>query len=97
MSHPLEQRWAVTRARLDEAFRLVQTLRSDPEAESCFARYREEIDYNELELALDALQHLAESSSLPPSAWEAFAVAAESMDLTERAARCRSMKKYGRQ
>ena len=91
MSHPLEKRWAVTRERLAEAFQLLQSVRSDTEAMRCYASYRDVLDHNELELALDALEHLAESSALPAAVWEAFAVAAESMDLTERAANCRKM------
>lgn len=92
MSHLLERRWKNTREKLDEAFRILQGLRSDSEAERCFAWYREVLQRNELELALDALEHLAESSTLPDRAWEAFAVAAESMDLSQRAAACRKMK-----
>lgn len=92
MTHPLEKRWEVTRNRLDEAFRLLQSLRSDSETERCFAWYRDELEHNELELALDALEHLAESSTLPATVWEAFAVAADSMDLVERAAAYRRMK-----
>jgi hypothetical protein len=72
--------------------RLLKSLRSDSEAERCFAWYREELDHNELELALDALEHLAGSSTLPAAIWEALAVAAESMDLFERAAVLRKMK-----
>ena len=96
MTLPLEQRWAVTRKRLDEAFRLLKSLRSDSEAERCFAWYREEIDHNELELALDALEHVAGSSTLPAAIWDALAVAAESMDLFERAAVLRKMKSHPR-
>lgn len=39
------------------------------------------LEHNEPELALDALEHLAESSTLPATVCDAFAVAAESMDL----------------
>ncbi len=92
MTHPLERRWAVTRKRLDEAFRLLQSLRSDSEATRCFEQYRDELAHNELELALDALEHLAESSTLPATVWEAFAAAADSMNLVERAAACRKMR-----
>jgi hypothetical protein len=92
MTHPLEKRWAVTRKRLDEAFRSLQSLRSGPDAEKCFARYRDMLEHNELELALNALEHLAECSTLPAAVWEAFAVAADSMDLAERSAACRKMK-----
>ena len=92
MTHPLEESWAATRQRLDEAFRLLRSIRSDSEAERCFAWYRDELEQNELELALDALEHLAESFSMPANIWEAFALAAESMDLSDRAAACRRMK-----
>lgn len=92
MTHPHEKRWAVTRKRLDDAFQLLQSIRSDSEARRCFDWYRDELEHNELELALDALEQLAESSTLPANVWEAFAVAAESMDLAERAAACRKMK-----
>ena len=92
MTHPLEERWAVTRKRLDDAFRLLQSLRSDSEVEGCFTSYRHALGHNELELALDALEDSAESSTLPATVWEAFAVAADSMDLVERAAACRKMK-----
>jgi len=92
MIQPFQRRWAITRQRLDEAFGLLQSIRSDAEAERCFAWYHDVLEHNELELALDALEHLAESSSLPPNVWEAFAEAAESMDLKNRAAACRRMK-----
>ena len=92
MTHLFNQRWEEARKRLDEAFRLLHSLRSDSEAKRCFAWYRDELEHNELELALDALEHLAESSTLPTTVWEAFAIAADSMGLVERAIACRKMK-----
>ena len=67
MSVSLHNRWEVTRLRLDEAYQILFALRSDVEAQGCFSGYRDMLDHNELELALDALGHLAESSDLPAS------------------------------
>lgn len=91
MPHLLEARWAVTRVRLDEALQLMQQIRGDAEAKLSYAQYQDALEQNELELALDALEHLSESSSLPAPIWERLAVAAESMDLLERAIACRKM------
>ena len=92
MSVSLHKRWEVTRQRLNEAYQILQSVRSNAEAQSCLLEYKDMFDHNELELALDALEHLADSSDLPDSVWEAFAVAAASMDLHDRAAACRKMK-----
>jgi hypothetical protein len=43
------------------------------------------LEHNELELALDALEQITATFTLPGTVWERFAVAAESMTLTDRA------------
>jgi predicted ester cyclase len=87
--HPLEARWAVTRQHLDEACTLLRALRLDAEAERGFAEYREMLEHNELELALDELEHVAGTFPAPPAVWEKLATAAESMKLADRAESCR--------
>jgi len=92
MSHSLEKHWTITRERLDHAYKLLATLRSDEHASRCYVEYRDFIDHNELECALAALEAVGEWSALPDEALEGMAVAAESMDLAERAAALRRQK-----
>jgi hypothetical protein len=52
--------------------------------------------FKELEFANDPLERLAERSTLPATASDAFAVAAESTDLLKRAAAFRKMNIEGK-
>lgn len=85
MSDSLTKRWKVTTQRLEEAYELLRALRSDAEATHRFVEYREMLEHNELELALEELEQLTETFTPPPAVWEQLAVAAESMDLADRA------------
>jgi hypothetical protein len=58
-----------------------------PEYElATLAAYREFLDYNELELALDQLEGLGELNECPSSSWHNLEKAALVMGLNERAA-----------
>jgi hypothetical protein len=91
VNHPLEQRWAVTREYLAEVYALLQSLGLGAQSESCFAQYQDALEHNELELALDSLDQVTEFCSTPSDVWERFAVAAASMDLSDRAYAYRKM------
>ena len=81
MSHPLEQSWARRCGQLGLAYESLRLL----EDQSKFVRYLEYLDHNELELALDELEALAEASKPPKQTWSQLADAAETMDLPARA------------
>ena len=52
--------------------------------------YREYLDHNELELALDELEMLGTMNDVPDDYWSALATAAQVMGLREHEQRCRS-------
>ena len=52
-----------------------------------FSRYREFLEANELELALDELEALASQTRCSPDLWRALLSAANRMGLTEHATR----------
>lgn len=84
MGHPLEHRWEVSRKLLDAALTALQSARQDAKAEQCIAEYQRMLQHNELELALDMLE-LTETFTPPQEVWERLALAADSMDLFDRA------------
>jgi hypothetical protein len=61
----------------------------------CLESYREFLDHNELELALDELQLLGDANDVPPAYWEALASAARLMELERRVEACESRIKAG--
>ena len=63
--------------------------RVDGEERGSVKRYREWLDHNELELALDELEALAEINAVQRAFWESMLSAADEMKLTDHAERYR--------
>ena len=62
----------------------------DGEEGGSVKRYREWLDHNELELALDELEALAEVNAVQRAFWESMLSAADEMKLTDHAERYRA-------
>jgi hypothetical protein len=85
MPHPLQARWDLTRQHLAAAADFIRRQSDTPEVQRCVAEYAEFLDHNELECALDMLECACESFDASPNTFELLAVAAESMELRDRA------------
>ena len=77
----LEASWQRTRKRFERAVALL-ALPEDDHAR--LASYQQNLDHNELELALDDLEEAAEDTIQAPEVWEHLRWAAENMGLQER-------------
>jgi hypothetical protein len=78
----LEDSWRRTRKRFERAVALL----SVPAAErAALDSYRENLEHNELELALDDLEEAGHRGIQPPEFWEHLRWAAENMRLLDRA------------
>ncbi len=77
--------WRHTRAHLDRAW---VALPADAATEH--SRFREALDHNELELAMEALAETGTGVSCPPDFWLALADAAAEMQLSDAEATYRS-------
>src|SRR5687768_1641717 len=77
----LEASWRRTRKRFERA---VALLALTDESRARLASYRENLDHNELELALDDLEEVAEGTMQAPEFWEHLRWAAENMQLPHR-------------
>jgi len=85
----LSEKWKITRQYLQQALSL---LPDDPvciETGGSVEAFRDWLDHNELELALDELEMLAESNPVRPEFWAAMLSAADEMGLHLHAARYR--------
>jgi hypothetical protein len=89
--HPLQARWDITRHRLTVAADFIRPQSNAPEVRRCFAEYSEFLDHNELECALGMLETACESFTPSPGTFDLLAVAAESMDLHDRASALRHL------
>lgn len=86
----LKESWAITKRHLETGVSLLpENVHSDPEAGSV-ERFKDYIEHNELELALDELEGLGEANPCGPSFWKELLVAAETMQLSKQAERYRS-------
>lgn len=85
----LEASWARTRAHLANAFAQLPASPVDGEAGGAVQRYREWLDHNELELALDELEMLGELNDVDRRFWEFLLRAATEMKLSDHALRYR--------
>jgi hypothetical protein len=85
----LEASWSRTRANLEKAFAQLPSFPEDGEEGGSVRRYREWLDYNELELALDELELLGEANHVGKLFWESLLRAATEMSLNAHAARYR--------
>jgi hypothetical protein len=88
-SEELLQSWKRTRAHLAAAAALLPARpRSGPEGGS-HQGYAESLEHNELELALDQLEDLAQVNAVPPAFWAALSEAAAEMELSDHEGRYR--------
>ena len=83
--HPLQARWDITCQRLTAAADFIRPQSDTPDVQRCFAEYAEFLDHNELECVLNILESACESFTPSPDTFELLALAAESLDLHERA------------
>lgn len=81
----LERSWAITRAHLSTAERLLPKDAVPGEGGCSLSRYREWLDHNELELALDELACVGDENTAPREFWRALMEAAQNMGLTDHA------------
>ena len=65
-----EASWSRTRAHLNKAFAQLPPFPKDGEEGGSVLRYREWLDYNELELALEELELLGEANNVGGLFWE---------------------------
>jgi hypothetical protein len=77
----LEASWHRTRKRFERAVALLALTGDD---RTRLASYQENLDHNELELALDDLEEAGDGAIQPPEFWEHLRWAAENMGLQER-------------
>lgn len=80
----LHESWARTRRHLSHAAALLPADLVEPEDGGRLARYREWLEHNELELALDELEGLGEINRVPREFWIHLRDAALEMQLEER-------------
>ncbi|MDX1486921.1 MAG: hypothetical protein R3268_01875 [Acidiferrobacterales bacterium] len=85
----LEASWSRTRANLEKAFAQLPSFPRDGEEGGSVQRYREWLDHNELELALDELELLGEANDAGKLFWESMLRTATGMNLNAHAARYR--------
>ena len=85
----LEASWSRTRAHLNKAFAQLPPSPKDGEEGGSVPRYREWLDHNELELALEELELLGEANNVGELFWEFLLRAATEMNLNTHAARYR--------
>jgi hypothetical protein len=85
----LERSWAITREHLAEAKAALLSALPRPEGSAMFAAYEDYLDHNELELALDELESIAENVKANAIFWRDALSAAESMGLVRHAERYR--------
>jgi len=84
----LNKSWAITRYHLEQARSLLTSPSFQADQVESLAFYREFIDHNELECALDQLEMIGESCSCSPDFWKELELAALNMGLKDR------LKKY---
>jgi hypothetical protein len=83
----LESSWTRTRQNLESAFAQLPASPKVGEDGGTVTLYREYLEQNELELALDELEMLAEANSVPTAFWQSLLEAALEMNLTSHAQR----------
>ena len=79
----LEASWARTRTFLESAFAQLSASPTDGGEWAAASRYREWLDHNELELALDELEMLGNEDCAGAPFWRCLLQAATEMGLTE--------------
>jgi len=81
----LEASWSRTREHLKNAFAQLPALPVSGEESGSIQQYREWLDHNELELALDEQEMLGEANGVAQAFWEYLLQAATEMDLNDHA------------
>ena len=82
----LQESWARTTAHLRRAARLLPEVPA-PSEDGRVEQFREYLEHNELELALDALEALGECNPVPSEFWGHLREAAAEMRLEKHVAR----------
>jgi hypothetical protein len=82
----LERIWAITAKQLNAARAQLPEVPSPGLDAATISGFDECLRHNEMELALDELEDLGLTNSPPPDFWRHLMFAAESMELSERAA-----------
>lgn len=85
----LESSWAGTREHLAKAQAALRAALPVSEDTAAFATYADWLEHNELELALDELEILADEAPVSGSFWREALLAAENMGLARHAERYR--------
>lgn len=85
----LQRSWTITREYLAKAQATLQAALPGPEDTATFAAYDDWLDNNELALALDELEILAEDVPVSNTFWQVALLAAENMGLADHAERYR--------
>lgn len=75
--------WRITETLLERA-RLALPIRDEPEYSALLTQYREFMEHNELELALDTLEELGHLASARGGFWRDLERAAKNMGLADR-------------
>ena len=83
----LHESWARTRTHLGRAAVLLPVSPVESADGGCVRRYREWIEHNELELALDELEGLGDRSNVPGEFWSHLLDAAKEMGLRDHVLR----------
>ena len=84
MESKLEKQWKLTIAELESARGYIPPEGLDDELAKYLHEYNEFLEHNELELALDMLEEIGESMSLPEEFWRSAKKSAEIMGLEKR-------------
>jgi hypothetical protein len=82
----LERIWAITAKHLNAARAQLPDVPAPSQDGATISGFDECLRHNEMELALDELEDLGLANAPPPDFWRHLMFAAESMELSERAA-----------
>lgn len=81
--------WEITRKHLLRAAEFFEREKLTSEELLFLESFKEFVEYNELGLAFDDLESLAETALCPKDFWQEMLLAAEQMNLPEAMQRCR--------
>ena len=84
----LVSNWEITKQHLDNAFSFIPTNGLSENDLSFIKDFNDYIYHNELKLAFDSLDELAEINKLPKEFWKEMILAARQMKLEKHIQRC---------
>ena len=87
----LQRIWAITATHLTAARAKLPEVPAPGLDGATISGFEECLRHNEMELALDELEDLGHTNAPPPDFWRHLSFAAESMELSDRAADFRKM------